>query len=165
MCKIQCVNGSASRTSWTDQLDGAAGRSSWTDQLDGAARQTSWRDQFFLFEALASLHIQRFSFQFVHCRSFRVRRRPCLLISCLPDIIQSSFCTQDRAMDPTFRIKYIRRRFMFNLMEILILRQIPLYFEAPCDVPKKFKSIRNIVKKLSPRKCWVQNIFVQKVLG
>ena len=32
---------------------------------------------FFLFEALASSHIRRFSFQFVHCRSFRVRRRPC----------------------------------------------------------------------------------------
>ena len=31
-----------------------------------------------MFEALASLHIQRLTFQFVHCRSFRVRRRPCL---------------------------------------------------------------------------------------
>ena len=50
---------------------------SWTDQLNRSARQTSWTDQFFLFEALASSHIQRFSFQFVHCRSFRVRRRPC----------------------------------------------------------------------------------------
>ena len=28
MCKIQCVNGSASRTSWTDQPDGPAGRTS-----------------------------------------------------------------------------------------------------------------------------------------
>ena len=34
-------------------------------------------DQFSLFEALASSHIQRLTFQFVHCRSFWVRRRPC----------------------------------------------------------------------------------------
>ena len=84
MCKMQCVNGSASRTSWTYQLDGPAGRNSWTDQLDGPAGRTSWTDQLdrpvFLFEALASSHIRRFSFQFVHCRSFRVRRRPCFLL-------------------------------------------------------------------------------------
>ena len=36
-------------------------------------------DQFFLFEALASSHIRRFSFQVVHCRSYLVRRRPCLI--------------------------------------------------------------------------------------
>ena len=95
MCKIQCVNGSASRTSWTDQLDGPAGRTSWTDQLDGPAGRTnwtdqldgpagrtSWIDQFSLFEALASLHIQRLTFQFVRCRSFRVRPRPCLSFAC-----------------------------------------------------------------------------------
>ena len=56
---MQCVNGSASQTSWTDQLDRPdkqtswmdqldrpAGRTSWTDQLDGPAGQTSWTDQF-----------------------------------------------------------------------------------------------------------------------
>ena len=31
------------------------------DQLDVPALQTSWKDQFFLFEALASSHIRRFS--------------------------------------------------------------------------------------------------------
>ena len=77
MCKMQCVNGSASRTSWTDQLDEPAGRTSWMDQLDGPAGRTSWTDQFFLFEALACSHIWRFSFQFVRCRSFRFQRRPC----------------------------------------------------------------------------------------
>ena len=44
LCKmecVRCVNGSASRTSWMDQLDGPAGRTSWTDQLDGPAGQTS----------------------------------------------------------------------------------------------------------------------------
>ena len=51
-----------------------AGRTSRTDQLDGPARQTSWMDHFFL----ASLHIQRLTSQFVHCRSFRVLRSPCL---------------------------------------------------------------------------------------
>ena len=34
MFKMQCVNGSASRTSWTNQLDGPAGWTSWMDQLD-----------------------------------------------------------------------------------------------------------------------------------
>ena len=66
-CRMQCVNGLLVRP---------AGWTSWTDQLDGPAGQTSWTDQFFLFEALASSHIQRFSFQFVHWCSFRVRRRP-----------------------------------------------------------------------------------------
>ena len=42
---MQCVNGSASQTTWTDQLDGPAGRTSWTDQLDGPAGRTSWTDQ------------------------------------------------------------------------------------------------------------------------
>merc|ERR1719347_85675 len=45
LCKIECVNGSASWTSWTNQLDGPAGRTSWTDQLDGPAGRTSWTDQ------------------------------------------------------------------------------------------------------------------------
>ena len=62
---MQCVNGSPSQTSWTDQLDGPAKQSSWTDQLGGPAGQTCWTDQFFLIEAFYSSHIQRFSFQFV----------------------------------------------------------------------------------------------------
>ena len=45
LCKMQCVNGSASQTSWTDQLDGPAGRTSWTYQLEGPAGRTSWTDQ------------------------------------------------------------------------------------------------------------------------
>ena len=49
------------------------------DQLDGPAGLTSWTDQFSIPKALASLHIRRFAFQFVHCRSFRVRRRPCFI--------------------------------------------------------------------------------------
>ena len=65
----------AGQTSWTDQLDGSAGRTSWIDQLDGPAGRISWTDQFFLFEDLASSHIWRLKFQFVHCRSFR--QRPC----------------------------------------------------------------------------------------
>ena len=42
---MQCVNRSASKTSWTDQLDGSAGQTSWTDQLDRPAGWTSWTDQ------------------------------------------------------------------------------------------------------------------------
>ena len=62
------------RTSWTDLLNRPAEWTSWTDILDRPAGRTS----FFLFEALATLHIQRISFQFVYCCSFRPRRRPCL---------------------------------------------------------------------------------------
>ena len=51
-------------------------RTSWKDKLDVPAGQTRWTDQFSLLEALASSHIQRLTFQFVHCRSFRVQRRP-----------------------------------------------------------------------------------------
>ena len=42
---MQCVNGSASLTSWTDQLDEPAGQTSCTDQLDRPAAQTSCMDQ------------------------------------------------------------------------------------------------------------------------
>ena len=35
--------------------------------VNRSASQTSWTDQFFLFEALASSHIRRWTFQFVHC--------------------------------------------------------------------------------------------------
>ena len=96
MYKMQCVNGSASQTSWKDQLEGPAVQTSWTDQLDRPAKQTSrtdqldgqagqtrWMDQFFLFEALASSNIRIFSFQFIHCCSFRVWQRPCFLIFCV----------------------------------------------------------------------------------
>ena len=47
------------------------------DQLRGCARQTSWKDQFSTFEALASFHIRRLTFQFLHCRIFQIRQRPC----------------------------------------------------------------------------------------
>ena len=45
MCKMKCVDGSASWTSWMDQLDGPAGTTSWTDQLDRPAGRISWTDQ------------------------------------------------------------------------------------------------------------------------
>ena len=58
---------SARHTNWTDQLDKPAGQTSWTDQLDGRLTDQldrsvgwiSWKNKFSLFEALASLHIQR----------------------------------------------------------------------------------------------------------
>ena len=43
------------------------------------AGRTNCTDQIFIFEAMASLLIQRLTVQFVHCCSFRVRRRPCLI--------------------------------------------------------------------------------------
>ena len=53
------------------------------DQLYGSdkwsASQTSWKDQFSLFKSLDSLHIRRWTFQFVHCCSVRIRQRPCFL--------------------------------------------------------------------------------------
>ena len=55
-----------------------------------------------------------------------------LLIPRLPDRVRKCFCTPDGAMDPTFQIKYIPSKFVFNLMEIMIIKQIPLFFETPC---------------------------------
>ena len=55
-----------------------------------------------------------------------------LLISGFHDIIQSCFCIPYETMDPNFKIKYILSGFVFNLMEILVTKQIPLFFEAPC---------------------------------
>ena len=34
-------------------------------------------DQFIIFEALASSHIRRLAFQFLHCPIFQIRQRPC----------------------------------------------------------------------------------------
>ena len=55
-----------------------------------------------------------------------------LLISQLPDFVENVLCTPDGAMDLIFQIKYISNSFVYNLMEILITKQIPLFFEAPC---------------------------------
>ena len=55
-----------------------------------------------------------------------------LLIPQLPDMVQKWFCTPDGAMDPTFQIRYVPSRFVFDLMEILSIKQITLFFEAPC---------------------------------
>ena len=43
-------------------------------------------------------------------------------------MVQKCFCTPDGSMDPTFKIKYISSRFVFNLTEILIIKQILLFF-------------------------------------
>ena len=51
-----------------------------------------------------------------------------LLISQLPDILQNVFCTPDVAMYLIFEMKYIPNSFVSNLMEILIIKQIPLFF-------------------------------------
>ena len=54
-----------------------------------------------------------------------------LCISRLLYIVQKCFRTPDRAIDPTFQMKYIPSRFVFNLMEILIMKQIPLFLRHP----------------------------------
>ena len=50
------------------------------DHLNGSARQTNWMEKFSIFEALAISHIQRLTFQLVHCHSFQVQQRPCSFI-------------------------------------------------------------------------------------
>ena len=45
MWEMQCVNGSASWTSWTNQLDEPAWRTRWTNQRDEPAGRTSWTHQ------------------------------------------------------------------------------------------------------------------------
>ena len=53
-----------------------------------------------------------------------------MLIPWLPDLAQECFCTPDGAMGPTFQIKYVPSRFVFDLMEILDIKQITFFFEA-----------------------------------
>ena len=55
-----------------------------------------------------------------------------LLISQLSNIVQNVFCTPEGAMDLIFQIEFIPNSFVSNLMEILIIKQIPPFFEAPC---------------------------------
>ena len=55
-------------------------------------------------------------------------------------MVQKCFCTSDRALDPTFQMKYSPSRFVCNLMEILIIKQIPLFFETPCKNLSKVKN-------------------------
>ena len=54
-----------------------------------------------------------------------------LLISPHPNIAQTFFCTQGEAMDPTFKIKYISSRFVFNLTEILIIKHTHFFLRHP----------------------------------
>ena len=57
-----------------------------------------------------------------------------LLIPRLPDMVQKCLCTPDGAMDTTFQIKYIPSKSVFNLMEIMIIKQIPFFCETPCMI-------------------------------
>ena len=45
---MQCLNGPASQTSWTDQLDRSAGQIRWTDPLDGPAERPNGQTSFFI---------------------------------------------------------------------------------------------------------------------
>ena len=76
-----------------------------------------------------------------------------LLISGFHDIIQSCFCIPYETMDPNFKIKYILSGFVFNLMEILVTKQIPLFFEAPCIANKSvyFVNIGNICENMGTK--------------
>ena len=69
-----------------------------------------------------------------------------LIISWIPDIIQKFYCTPDGVLDPTFQILYIPSRLVFNLMEILIIKQIP-FFKAPCI---RANEVSNGLSKFSP---------------
>ena len=44
-------------------------------------------------------------------------------------------------MDPSIQVKFIPNIFVFNLMEILIIKQIPLFFEAPCTLRYQFANL------------------------
>ena len=65
----------ARQISYMDQLYWSANRIS-AKRI--SAGRISWTDQFSLLKALASSHIQTLTFQFVHCCSFQVWRKPCL---------------------------------------------------------------------------------------
>ena len=57
-----------------------------------------------------------------------------LLISQLPNILQNVFCAPDLAMDLLFEMKYIPNSFVSNSMEILIIKQIPLFLRHPVPI-------------------------------
>ena len=58
-----------------------------------SARQTTWTDHFLIFEALSSSYIQRLTFQFVYCRSFRVLWRPCYAMGAVRCSLAMSYDT------------------------------------------------------------------------
>ena len=48
-------------------------------------------------------------------------------MSSIKSHLQKCFCIPDGAMDPTFQVKYISSRFVFNLTEMRIIKQIPCF--------------------------------------
>ena len=90
------------------------------------------------------------------------------LLPRLPDMVQKCFCIPGGTMDPTFRNKYIPSSFVFNLMVILIIKQIP-FFLAPCIVRSHRSSYRGgaLLKKfpLNRAKCHIKLIMPYISLG
>ena len=58
-------------------------------------------------------------------------------------MVQKYLCTPNRSMDPTFDIKYISSRFVFNLTGILIIKQIPLFLRHPVGTEKGSEDANN----------------------
>ena len=67
-----------------------------------------------------------------------------MLISQLPDILQNVSCAPDLAMDLIFEMKYIPNSFVSNLMEILIIKQIPPFFRHPVLLHKSCLQYKNV---------------------
>ena len=59
------------------------------------------------------------------------------------------FCTPDRAKDLTIQMKYIPCRFLFNLMEILIIKQIPPFVRGTLYISKQLIIFKINVNELS----------------
>ena len=104
-------------------------------------------DQFFIFEALASSQIQRFTFQFVHCRSFRVPRRPCFEDSCMHTCARDvNACTYDEISMRALKIfNVFRKSIHFCTSKVWHCGIFKKRFETLLSlISKKWKPIRKI---------------------
>ena len=113
------------------------------------ARQTSWTDQFFIFKALAISHIWRLTFQFVHCRSFWVRQKPCFLNTSY-FFIQTTFWTQ------IFKINFVSKNILRNMSfsnkgkgfnprligALINFREISFSMQKAFSMPSSFRESR-----------------------
>ena len=120
----------------TDQLDGQAERISWTDQLDGPAWWISRTNQL----DGPVLYICSFG-QFVHCRSFKVQRRPCLSKQLLTPKCKENFVDLPKSIFlltllhlPLFHNVRAPENVNFQFLQALLVR--PGNNSTPTGIPR-----------------------------
>ena len=131
MCTLQLVHFATYALCNKCTLQGRpVGQTSCMDQLDRPAGQISWTDQFFIFEALAILDTQRLLFQFVHCRSFRVRQRPWLIMNASISSAQAQAIQRVKGKG----LSEFFPTFFISIMTSLLLRNASLHKYCACFI-------------------------------